>query len=66
MAYKTQHNLISFGRVATGVKQWAIGWTVAEAERAAARFSTRDTKQQSSPGVYALLAGVSSDVTSHR
>lgn len=58
MAFKFQRNLISFGRTVSGVKNWTIGWTVDEAERAASRASQSDAQQRPVPVTYGVLVGI--------
>lgn len=56
MNFNTKHNLFSFSPVAA-VKQWGLGWTVAEASRSAAKVPHHDNQQKPAPGAYSLLVG---------
>ncbi len=57
MKFNTKHNLFSFSRVAA-VKQWGLGWTVAEAARGTSRPPQCAIQQRPAPGTYGLLVEV--------
>ncbi len=57
MNFNTKRSLFSFSRApGVAVKQWGLGWTVAEASRSAKK-AHRDPQQKQVPGTYGLLVG---------
>ena len=65
MTFNIYSTLDSFGQTAVKVKEWAIGRMFAEAGQATVFSLQHGTEPQITPGVYALLAGISTDIRTH-
>ena len=65
MTFNIYSTLASFGQTAVNIKTWAVSRLFAEPKQDTIFSQQHGEERQVTPGVYALLAGISIDVRTH-